>query len=83
MDTPHSPKRLPRYRCHKVVEALKVSAVGDRVLMFYGDWPPLRVTQEYMDKHKPQADGYWVQYSDGYQSWSPADVFEAGYEVFP
>lgn len=26
-------------------------------------------------------DGYYVVYSDGYESWTPADVFEAAYKI--
>lgn len=26
-----------------------------------------------------EADGYFVEYKDGYQSWSPKDVFESAY----
>jgi hypothetical protein len=37
-----------------------------------------KVNAEYVNKHKPQAGGYYVLYEGGYKSWSPADVFEAG-----
>jgi len=30
------------------------------------------------EKNEP---GYLVEYADGYQSWSPANVFEAAYKV--
>ena len=26
-------------------------------------------------------DGYWIRYEDGYESWSPKDVFEKAYKV--
>ncbi|WP_099465596.1 crAss001_48 related protein [Parabacteroides provencensis] len=26
-------------------------------------------------------DGYWVRYEDGYESWSPKDVFEKAYKI--
>jgi hypothetical protein len=32
-----------------------------------------------MHKHKPQVGGYFVQYRDGYKSFSPAAAFEEGY----
>lgn len=25
--------------------------------------------------------GYWVEYPDGYQSWSPEEVFETAYRI--
>lgn len=43
------------------------------------DYPAFHVTADYMEKHKPQVGGYWVQYVDGYQSFSPAKAFEEGY----
>lgn len=38
-----------------------------------------QVDTEYLRKHKPQPGGYYVVYSDGYQSFSPAQAFEEGY----
>jgi hypothetical protein len=40
---------------------------------------PFFVDQEYMAKHKPEVGGYFVQYDDGYKSFSPAKAFEEGY----
>jgi hypothetical protein len=40
---------------------------------------PIKVDGEYMAKHKPQPGGYYVVYSDGYKSFSPAKAFEEGY----
>lgn len=37
------------------------------------------VSRTYMLKHNPQVGGYFVQYADGYKSWSPAQAFEEGY----
>lgn len=42
-------------------------------------YAPFHVNDEYMRKHQPQVGGYWVQYQDGYISWSPAQAFEEGY----
>jgi hypothetical protein len=39
------------------------------------------VSTEYVRKHKPVVGGYWVQYADGYQSFSPANAFEEGYTL--
>jgi hypothetical protein len=85
-------KPLPRYRCHKEVQALKIKDVvhqdgpGDpqeasAILTFEEPgYDPIRVSAEYVKKHNPQAGGYLVVYADGYQSWSPAEAFEAGYK---
>jgi hypothetical protein len=40
---------------------------------------PFGVPKSYMDKHDPQVGGYFVQYEDGYKSFSPAQAFEEGY----
>ena len=42
-------------------------------------YAPLRVESDYLDKHEPQAGGYYVVYADGYKSYSPAKAFEEGY----
>ena len=42
---------------------------------------PFRVGYSYMQKHKPQVGGYYVVYEDGYESYSPAGAFEAGYTL--
>ena len=43
----------------------------------------IRVSAEYVGKHKPRVGGYYVKYADGYESWSPASVFEDGYKLAP
>lgn len=40
---------------------------------------PIEVDAAYMTKHQPQMGGYYVKYSDGYESFSPAKAFEEGY----
>lgn len=80
--------QLARYRCHKEVLAAKITAVqhlrdgsasltivdehGNEVVGF-------GVSPSYVAKHEPQVGGYYVCYSDGYESWSPAHQFEQGY----
>jgi len=85
-------REMPRYKCHKQVWALKISAIkrdgdgedresdGSAVITPAEDgYAPFKVDHEYMRKHKPQVGGYYVVYADGYKSWSPADAFEEGY----
>lgn len=38
------------------------------------------VSIDYFKKHSPKSGGYYVLYEDGYESFSPADAFEKGYE---
>lgn len=36
------------------------------------------------DNEDPMTEGYLVEYPDGYESWSPRDVFETAYrEITP
>lgn len=78
---------LPRYRCHKEVWALKIKAIARDVeqqataVIVPEDkgYAPLEVPDEFIAKHNPQAGGYYVVYSDGYKSYSPAKAFEEGY----
>lgn len=86
---------MPRYRSHKEVWALKIASISlDRdeaeatgretdgsatIVPSDEDYGPFKVDAVYMQKHDPKAGGYFVQYEDGYKSWSPADAFESGY----
>jgi hypothetical protein len=76
---------LPRWRCHKIVQAVKIKeitvcAAGGAVIVPEGvDIPVFAVSAEYMGKHAPAIGGYFVVYEDGYRSWSPAKAFEEGY----
>lgn len=78
---------MPRYKSHKEVHALKIrwvetpdGSIGERILHFTDEgFAPKAVSRQYSDKHDPRSGGYYVVYEDGYESWSPGDVFEAGY----
>lgn len=85
---------LPSYQSHKRVWALKIKEIyfdhqrrganeeTDGTAIIVPEEPlyaPFRVGSGYVKKHNPQAGGYWVQYEDGYESWSPAQAFEGGY----
>lgn len=81
---------LPRWKCHKVVRASKITQLERRQL---DDEPPvflvhvedldtpIEVPQEYLTKRPtPAVGGYFVLYRDGYMSWSPASEFDDGYD---
>ena len=82
-------REMPKYKCHKVVHALKIASLdanpntGDTggALLFPVDegYAPFPVSKEYIEKHSPQKGGYYVVYEDGYKSYSPAKAFEEGY----
>lgn len=76
---------MPKYKCHKKVWALKIKTIELRPanghLIHPEDvgYAPFEVSDEYVQKHNPQAGGYYVVYEDGYRSFSPAAAFESGY----
>ena len=79
---------MPRYKSHKEVWALKIKSLvidpkSDGLLLTPVEegYAPFVVDAAYVEKHKPQAGGYYVVYKDGYKSWSPAEAFEEGYEL--
>lgn len=79
---------MPRYKCHKEVWALKIAVVipdeeggGAAIAPVEEGYGPVFVSAEYVEKHKPQAGGYYVVYKDGYKSFSPAKAFEDGYAL--
>lgn len=81
---------LPYYQCFKKVQACKIKEIIQPPYPAYGtkiivpDKPeiePFPVPLAYFQKHDPQCGGYYVRYSDGYESYSPADQFEGGYRL--
>lgn len=84
-------KELPQYRCHKIVGALKISAIefakdGTASIASAEQYPTITV-QGYRERFKGDDPslayedlGYYVVYDDGYQSWSPTKAFEEGYK---
>lgn len=87
--------QMPQYQCHKKVWALKIRKVildadlakaenretDGRATIVPEDtgFASFEVDADYVGKHNPQADGYYVVYEGGYKSWSPAEAFESGY----
>ena len=76
-------KAMPRWKCHKVVRALKIERVahlgGGGAELHFEDDLHVWVEPVYISKHNPQVGGYFIVYGDGYKSWSPAEAFEKGY----
>jgi hypothetical protein len=79
-------REMPQYQSHKKVWALKIKAVELRPANGHIIHPedavyyaPFEVSDDYVQKHNPQAGGYYVVYEDGYKSYSPAAAFESGY----
>jgi len=88
-------KEMPKYKCHKIVWALQISAIvrdadiaegretdgSATITPVENGYAPFKVTAEYLKKHEPRVGGYYVIYEGGYESWSPKDAFEAGYRL--
>lgn len=88
---------LPRWKCHKVVEAAEIVAfwptsirdIGQHqihVQLPDGTRKQLNLPDAWASRVPPNASpigGYYVRYEDGFESWSPADAFEAGYTRMP
>jgi hypothetical protein len=77
---------MPRYKSHKTVWALKIKEVaqnGDGHWYIVPEDERYTIIQadEFVAKHRPEAGGYYVQYADGYKSYSPAKAFEEGYTL--
>lgn len=82
---------MPRYQCYKKVWALKIKEIEQspvdhehpggswRITPDEEGYGPFDVSHEWFIKHSPKAGGYYVVYSDGYKSYSPAEAFEDGY----
>lgn len=75
---------LPKYVCHKEVQALKIRSIDRRdgkyfVVPAEPGFEPIEVGSTWLDRHGPKAGMYYVVYKDGYVSVSPAAAFEEGY----
>lgn len=76
---------LPYWVCHKTVHAAKIvlitspSASGGVFLHLEGIHEPLEVSKDWDKRYMPSVGGYYVQYADGYASYSPQKAFEEGY----
>jgi len=80
--------QLPRYKCHEEVTAAKIEriwfdGIESKILIELVGfrYATIELSQEFFNKHRPRPGGYFVQYDDGYQSFSPADAFESGYTL--
>ena len=81
---PTPPQNLPRYVCHKEVQALKIRGVSrshSRYFLSFEGSADLEVDASWIDRFGPKAGDYFVVYKDGYCSVSPATAFEEGYTL--
>lgn len=82
-------REMPRYKCHKIVHALKIegynASMRDGMTLYFDDkdgFNPIDIPESEVKPFLAMRDtdkGYLVVYSDGYRSWSPTKAFEEGY----
>lgn len=89
--TPEQRKRdaqgkLAHFQSHKVVQGGLIDVLtrnpdGTATLTIEtrGASVRIHVDADYVSKHNPKPGGFYVLYEDGYESWSPARAFQAGY----
>lgn len=64
-----------------VPQGVDLEAFGAVITPESPRFDPFPVGLSYVRKHNPKVGGYWVQYEDGYESFSPAEAFESGYTL--
>jgi hypothetical protein len=86
MDDSSPQAEMPRYKCHKIVHALKIADKIDvlpdgdvRLHVADGGFAPVTVPKAVVSRYFPQPGDYYVVYDDGYKSISPQKAFEEGY----
>ena len=79
---------MPRYACNKTVWGLEIEMVevidsdcSGKLTFVDKRYKPKLVSGDYMTKHEPKPHGYYVVYKGGYESFSPGEVFEDGYQL--
>ena len=84
--------QLHKWKCHKEVWADRIRAVivlspideriaptNHDVTLRLDGGGEIGVSKTFIARGIPSVGDYFVQYDDGYQSWSPAKAFEEGY----
>ena len=73
-------KEMPRYVSHKQVWALEIAGIEFHRLTFKeAGYEPLDTPDEMWARYKPVVGDFFVQYADGYKSFSPRKAFLEGY----
>lgn len=87
-ESPAAQMEMPRYISHKRVWALEIATIrqpaddeGSRILTFRDKgFAPIRVPPEMLARYVPLQGDFYVQYADGYKSFSPRKAFIEGYK---
>jgi len=78
--------QLPRWRCHKIVQAAKIIGFRENgnadmpTILLDGDLS-VDLLPDWHVKHTPHVGDYLVVYDDNYVSVSPTAAFENGYTL--
>jgi hypothetical protein len=80
---------MPKYKCHKEVWALRISALEihkDKSATIVPDdsrYTAFRTAPGWAEHFKgnEKDPGYYVVYKNSYASWSPTKAFEEGYSL--
>lgn len=73
---------MPRYESHKKVWALEIALVtGHRLDFAEKGYAPTLADAEMFSRYTPVAGDFYVQYADGYKSFSPRKAFLEGYKA--
>ena len=78
---------LQTWLCHKKVKARKIvkeELTRNGATLTFDSGDKFTVADDYVSKHRIStgfSGGYFVEYEDGYQSWSPSEAFEGGYTL--
>lgn len=73
---------MPRYKSHKEVWALEIETIDPvtcKVSFRDEGYAPIKLPAEMWARYKPVSGDFYVQYSDGYKSFSPRKAFLDGY----
>jgi hypothetical protein len=75
---------MKTYKSYKTVRAAKIKNIvvlsESQTKLELEDSDAIIVDKSFMSRHSPYVGGYYILYRDGYQSYSPKDAFEGGYE---
>jgi hypothetical protein len=82
---------MPRYVSHKKVWALEIDSISTdpgllvaRTLTFRDKgYAPMKAPDEMFSRYSPVPGDFYVQYADGYKSFSPRKAFLDGYTKEP
>ena len=70
---------MQKYISHKEVEAFEIGRIESHTIFAKDESESVVVSADYIIKHPLNLPGYYVRYSNGYESWSPKEEFEKGY----